>query len=387
MKQVGGAAQLAIDNHHAPENGPKLLFFSGGSALTQISEALTAYTHNSIHVITAFDSGGSSAELRRHFDLPALGDIRSRMIALANIAKPEVVAVRQLLKYRFTRCAAEQDIEQEFNMLMKGQHRLFSGIGSNTHQQICAALASFQAHKTADFCLQGASIGNLALAGLCLQFDKDVERAIQIFSNWLDVLGDVRLVTTQSFHLAAELDNGKQVLGQHAITGKESKPINSPICTLSLSTSGDSLKQVQPSADASLLQQIREADLICFSPGSFYSSLIATLLPKGIGTAIAESNAAKVYIPSLGNDPEQFGLGRDQTIATLIKYLQADAGNVDVSRLLNYCCIADQLSPSERIALLAGTEKYGVNTIDCYADTNNQYVAQSLSENIIQLAI
>ena len=51
----------------APEYGPKLLFFSGGTALRELSEVLVEYTHNSIHLITPFDSGGSSAVLRRAF--------------------------------------------------------------------------------------------------------------------------------------------------------------------------------------------------------------------------------------------------------------------------------------------------------------------------------
>ena len=45
----------------APELGPRLLFFSGGSALRELAEILVEYTHNSIHCITPFDSGGSSA--------------------------------------------------------------------------------------------------------------------------------------------------------------------------------------------------------------------------------------------------------------------------------------------------------------------------------------
>ena len=49
----------------APELGPRVLFFSGGTALRDTSRKLVGYTHNSIHLITPFDSGGSSAHLRR----------------------------------------------------------------------------------------------------------------------------------------------------------------------------------------------------------------------------------------------------------------------------------------------------------------------------------
>jgi len=57
----------------APELGPRILFLSGGSALRPLCRVLKQYTHNSEHLITAFDSGGSSAQLRRAFGMPAIG--------------------------------------------------------------------------------------------------------------------------------------------------------------------------------------------------------------------------------------------------------------------------------------------------------------------------
>ena len=51
-----------------PELGPRILFFSGGSALNGLCKTLKNYTHNSIHLVTPFDSGGSSAELRQAFN-------------------------------------------------------------------------------------------------------------------------------------------------------------------------------------------------------------------------------------------------------------------------------------------------------------------------------
>ena len=67
-----------------PELGPKILFFSGGSALKDLSTKLINYTHNSIHIITSFDSGGSSAKLRDTFHMPSVGDLRNRLMALAD---------------------------------------------------------------------------------------------------------------------------------------------------------------------------------------------------------------------------------------------------------------------------------------------------------------
>ncbi len=43
-----------------PAYGPRLLFFSGGSALRPLSRELINYTWNSIHIITAVDYSGTS---------------------------------------------------------------------------------------------------------------------------------------------------------------------------------------------------------------------------------------------------------------------------------------------------------------------------------------
>jgi hypothetical protein len=85
----------------APELGPRILFFSGGSALNKASRILKNYTHNSIHMVTPFDSGGSSAKLRKAFAMPSIGDLRSRLMALADeniTGQPEVY---RLFTYRF----------------------------------------------------------------------------------------------------------------------------------------------------------------------------------------------------------------------------------------------------------------------------------------------
>jgi methyl coenzyme M reductase subunit C-like uncharacterized protein (methanogenesis marker protein 7) len=73
---------------------------------------------------------------------------------------------------------------------------------------------------------------------------------------------------------------------------------------------------------------INSADLIVFPPGSFYSSILANLLPKGVGKAIMDNPASKVYVPNLGNDPEQFGMTLQGQIEQLERFVARDAGVV-----------------------------------------------------------
>ena len=110
------------------------------------------------------------------------------------------------------------------------------------------------------------------------------------------------------------------------MTGKEVAPLSSPVHKLLLSSSVDKYVAAQCSLRKKNRRHIEGADLICYPPGSFYSSLMANLLPSGVGQAVANNDNPKVYIPNLGQDPEQLGMTMDRAVATLLKRLRDDAG-------------------------------------------------------------
>ena len=62
---------------------------------------LPRYTHNSTHLITPFDSGGSSASLREAFGMLSVGDLRNRLLALADDGSPEAAAAPTCFGHRF----------------------------------------------------------------------------------------------------------------------------------------------------------------------------------------------------------------------------------------------------------------------------------------------
>ena len=105
----------------APEHGPKALFFSGGSALNGLSRQITDYTHNSIHLITPFDSGGSSAALRDAFSMPGIGDLRHRVLALADQSAPHNEQLCRLLQYRFSAAQTHEALTQVYRELGGGK--------------------------------------------------------------------------------------------------------------------------------------------------------------------------------------------------------------------------------------------------------------------------
>ncbi|KAL6198326.1 hypothetical protein ACLB2K_028118 [Fragaria x ananassa] len=79
---------------------PSLLVFSGGTAFNGVVEDLKNFTTRVAHVLPVSDDGGSTAEIVRVLGGPAVGDIRSRCLRLADESTSEAVAVRQLLGHR-----------------------------------------------------------------------------------------------------------------------------------------------------------------------------------------------------------------------------------------------------------------------------------------------
>ncbi|WP_293265268.1 GAK system CofD-like protein [Neptunomonas sp.] len=321
--------------HKSPELGPRILFFSGGSALKQVSRTLKYYTHNSIHLVTAFDSGGSSAKLRSAFDMPAIGDLRSRLLALADETVTGNPAIFALFNYRLPESANDSELVAQLSNIADGTDPLITAIQQPMRDLVRNLLTFFINVMPDNFNLRGASIGNLLISGGYLTHNRQLEPVIFLLSKLINTLGKVHAITEESLHLTAHLEDGQCIVGQHRITGKEAPPLESRIKDISLSSDPDYYQKTQCLLNSTLSTFIKEADLICYPPGSFYSSILTNLLPIGVSESIQENTCPKVYVPSLGQDPELYGTTISQAIHQLLKYLKAECIKKENEQFLN----------------------------------------------------
>jgi len=350
----------------SPELGPKVLFFSGGTALRDLSREILHWSHNTIHVITPFDSGGSSAKLRKAFRMPAIGDVRNRLMALADRSMLGNEEIFNLFAHRFPKEAGKEELRDELEKMAKGRHKLVSAIPDPMRKIIRHYLKTFQEWMTPGFDLTGASIGNLVLTAGYLEHRRRMDPVIYIFSKLVQARGVVRPVVNKDMHLAAEMEDGTTIVGQHLITGKESAPLSQPIKRLSLSQTLDGPGGAQVPIRTKMKELIAEAELICYPIGSFYSSLVANLLPSGVGRAIAANPCPKVYVPNLGTDPEAKGLSVTDQVRLLLEYLRRDAPDEIVyDAVLNFVLVDSKNGaypgPVDRKRL----RSWGVEIIDC----------------------
>lgn len=373
----------------APELGPRILFFSGGTALRPLSRELKQLTHNSVHLITPFDSGGSSAALRRAFEMPALGDLRNRLLALADDTVRGNPQINKLFGYRLP-SSEPAALQEELRALAGGAHPLLADILEPMRRIVQSHLRFFVGRMPAGFELRGANIGNLLLAAGYLQSDRDLHATLLFFSKLLEVRGRVEPVVAADLHLGADLADGSVVIGQHRLTGKEGPPIASPVRLLRLVESLDEPRPASAALGEQARNDIEGADLICYPMGSFYSSVVANLLPSGVGGAITRAGGPRVYVPSTGSDPEQLGMTVASSVEALLGYVRRDAGpDVPLSRVVNFVLL-DRAADNYSLPLdLERLSRLGVPVLrlELVTDSSRPHIhPQRLAEALVSLA-
>ncbi|MBR1942509.1 YvcK family protein [bacterium] len=220
--------------------GPKIVAVGGGTGLSMLLKGIKKITNNITAVVTVGDDGGSSGRLREEMGVLPPGDIRNCIAALAD----DEDLVTKLFQYRFK-----------------------SGEG-----------------------LEGHSFGNLFITALCA-ITGNMVSAIQASSNVLSIRGRVLPSTLDDMRLAAEFEDGTVVHGESDIPEAHKK-------IKRLFIEPENCKALN-----TVIEAIKDADLIILGPGSLYTSVIPNLLIKEISEEIAKSNAKKIYVCNIMTQP------------------------------------------------------------------------------------
>ncbi|MFH1542132.1 MAG: 2-phospho-L-lactate transferase CofD family protein [bacterium] len=295
-----------------------IVFITGGSGARGIAREMARRKCHTAHIINVSDSGGSTRQLRLLFEkLPAIGDLRSRLIDLADRESPAYEASTALLKYRLPVDKEPAELEREWQSILKGDHRLVQAIDNEAFTRIllkelnvCETERRIVEHEQRVlFDLAKASIGNLFLAGAYFDYGQSLETAIFLYHQLANVRGDVIPATTESLTLAAKLEDGTNLVEQHVISHEKTSP--SPIKELFY------LDWAYPCLDAPIIPRLHKdaiaaianADMIVFSMGSFYTSILSTLYIRGMAEAVrSNTKAVKVFTANPTEDRETVGM-------------------------------------------------------------------------------
>jgi len=219
-----------------------------------------------IAIVAVSDNGGSTGVLREAFSMPAMGDIRKCMIALA----PESSLLTSVCEHRFDNPA------------------------------------SFAGHP----------LGNLILSAL-YQMSGSFTEAVSQACDLLELSGRVLPATQAPVTLCGLYDDGGVACGESNIPQAGRR-----ISRVWLEMQNG--KRDAPSAAPGVIEALAEADAIVLGPGSLYTSIIPNLLVPEIADAIYKSPAVKICVSNLMTQfGETDGYSAADHLRALLEYLPA----------------------------------------------------------------
>ena len=238
----------------------KVVVLGGGTGMSFLLTGLKDFPVDITAVITVSDNGRSTGKLRREFNMPAVGDIRKVITNLSSIDSD----IKEMLEYRFS--------------------------------------------TTSD--LNGHAVGNLILTSL-FNITGSLKDSIDSLSKLLDVRHRVLPISEEAdLTLMGKTVEGDVIEGEEQITESRRK-----------------FKKIyykkEPKVLDEVLDAIEEADLIIFSMGSLYTSILPNIICKEIKKALNESKAPIMYLCNAMTQP-----GVSDHVKLLNNYL--DKRKVDV---------------------------------------------------------
>jgi uncharacterized cofD-like protein len=237
----GLAEIIATHRFGVEEPELRVVTIGGGTGLSTLLRGLKRHNVAITAIVTVGDDGGSSGRLRTEFNMPAPGDIRNCLVALAD----SEALVSDLFQYRF---------------------------------------------EAEESSLDGHSFGNLFITAMT-KVSGSFERAIIESSKVLNIRGAVLPSSLDNITLAAEMKDGQIVRGESAIS-------HQPGGINRIFVEPDHAEAYDPAVVA-----ILSADIIVLGPGSLYTSVIPNLLVEGIAHALRFAPAEKVYVCDVATQP------------------------------------------------------------------------------------
>lgn len=220
-------------------NKEKVVILGGGTGMSTLLRGLKQFPLDITAVVSVCDDGKSTGRLREEFNMPAVGDIRRVLVSLSEVEP----LVEKLVNYRF--------------------------------------------NTTSD--LNGHTVGNLLLTAMT-NINGNMSDGIEALSKVFNLKGTVLPLTEDNVILMGEMKNGEVIEGEHNITEANS-----------------SIKRVfykeTPSINPKVLKEIENADLIIFSMGSLYTSIIPNLLSEEMIEKLDQTNAKLMYVANMMTQP------------------------------------------------------------------------------------
>lgn len=397
------------------------------------------------YIIPISDNGGSSSELIRVFGGPGIGDVRSRLVRLIPQEPPssERDAVARLFNHRLS-SSSPADAETEWQRIVAGTSDLWREIPSAKKELVRSFFNHLNLEilkrsrpPTSTFDYTSASIGNLFLTGARI-FSGSFESAIYLLSSLCEIPdGEVRVIPSINsnfqHHIAAGLGNGEVIVGQNNISHPTAISSSSIPTTAAAIVNGvrsrhsidhadfdvedahlpgtlPTLRQrniqfskdededlpariervwyinpfgqeMLPPANPRALSAIKQSQAVIFSIGSLYTSIIPSIVLRGIGEAMRWTHARhKILILNGSLDRE---VGPSTEPFTAFDFVEAIAKACEQSRQVPWPSEHRQATREHQTTLMPSVLANGSSLLH---DDNHNSIYRRYVTHVVHLA-
>lgn len=271
----------------------KIVILGGGTGISVVVKGLKDLDVDITAIINVSDDGSSTGKLRNEFVMPAVGDIRQAIVNLSDASD----SVKDLLNYRF-----------------------------NTYSD-----------------LNGHPIGNLLMVA-SYNMTGSLGGSIRLLSDLFQVRHKILPLSEDYLTLMAETVDGEIIEGESAI-GNSHKKYKRIFYKEDIHISGE------------VINEIMSADLIIFSIGSLYTSIIPNLISSDVVSAIDKSSAKILYVC---NAMTQYGETDDFKASDHLKVINSFLGD----KKLDAVVVTNSLIPDAVIENYYRLERKNLVCID-----------------------
>ena len=351
----------------------KITILSGGSAIKDIMFELLSYSENITRVVPSTDNGSSSKVLRECCDILSVGDIRQSLA----MSIPHTQQNKQLVKFINWRFPVKKYIFiDELGKLLLNKSSVLYQLtdGLSIQKELFDYLCLFL-EKVDSINLSNGSIGNFILVAAYYKHNEDWNEAIEKLEELFNCKSKVLPIYLENqYHLKANFYNGTIICGESEINKfgtKSKKDIASlEICQLK----DKKFLEVSPKVNPKVLKSVEESELIIFSPGSFFTSILPHLINDELPFALAQNKKArKVFLVNLVQDSETMGFTTEDIIEIVERVaeqrgykLRDFISDIIVNNNYNQVSFFNSQQKKQRYIQMGNLEKYeheGINII------------------------
>lgn len=321
-----------------------VVIFAGGHGAVKLQQSIAKWGGPGVDVqiiISAYDNAKSTLACRQVFDHQILGvsDLRKNHITQYKIQKDfddldRGSAWRSI--YEWLELRLPKDWSKSFDETWKYVKDDYVGsmagkLSVDSIEKLKTAVDNFfNKPKARDVNYADFALSNILYASLANMNGNSLERAGEIMSKVLGIKNNVHLISNVNLYLGAAAKSGKELPDEDIMS--QWKNAEDPIDHLyyvdrdgnEYYPTVDELPNRSISPDHLCEKILDDADIIIFSSGSQWTSLIPTYAQTGFNEIIKRSKAKKYLVMNNVEDRDLYGCDADWILDQVKKYVDID---------------------------------------------------------------